>query len=63
MENNVEMTDSEHQGIGLFNEELLAKGGMSTEELIIRLDTIPFEVFQNGLKEKIENYKVENNRK
>lgn len=63
MGNNVEMTNSEHQGIDLFNEEFLAKGGMSTEELIIRLDAIPFEVFQNGLKEKIQNYKVENSRK
>lgn len=30
MGNNVEMTNSEHQGIDLFNEEFLAKGGMST---------------------------------
>jgi hypothetical protein len=27
---------------------------MSTKELIARLDAVPFEEFQNGLKEKIK---------
>lgn len=28
---------------------------MSTKELIARLDAVPFEEFQNGLKEKNQN--------
>ena len=35
--------------------EFNAKGGMSTKELIARLDAVPFGEFQNGLKEKNQN--------
>ena len=38
-------------------EEFKAKGGMSTEELISRLDAIPFEEFMDEIRERIKNYK------
>jgi len=45
MKNPFLLTESE-------SNEFNAKGGMSTKELIARLDAVPFEEFQNGLKEK-----------
>ena len=47
MKNPFLLTESE-------SNEFNAKGGMSTKELIARLDAVPFEEFQNGLKEKIK---------
>ena len=44
MKNPFLLTESE-------SNEFNAKGGMSTKELIARLDAVPFEEFQNGLKE------------
>lgn len=58
MGNNVEMTYSEHQSIDLLLEEFNVRGGMSTEDLIIRLDAVPFDVFQKALLDKIRNFKV-----
>ena len=58
MGNNVEMTYSEHRSINLLLEEFNARGGMSTEDLIIRLDAVPFDEFQKALLDKIRNFKV-----
>ena len=54
------LTESERKEVDLFMEEFKAKGGMSTEELISRLDAIPFEEFMNDMSQRIRNY---NNRK
>ena len=40
-------------------QEFESRGGMSTEDLIIRLGAVPFDDFQNGLKEKIQNFDKE----
>ena len=40
--------------VKIFEIKIMALGGMSTKELIARLDAVPFEEFQNGLKEKIK---------
>ncbi len=60
MGNEVMMSDLEHRNIDLLIAEFNARGGMSTEELMKRLDAIPCGEFQRGIKEKIQNYKVEN---
>ena len=51
------LTESERKEIDLLLEEIKVKGGMSTEELIVRLDAIPFEEFMNNLSRKIRNSK------
>lgn len=51
------LTESERKEVDLFMEEFKAKGGMSTEELISRLDAIPFEEFMDEIRERIKNYK------
>ena len=58
MKNQVLLTESESKDLELLTEEFNTRGGMSTKELIIRLNAVPFEEFQKGLKEKIQNYKV-----
>ena len=50
------LTEKEQKEINDFKEEFIAKGGMSTEELISRLNAIPFEDFMNNIKEKLRNY-------
>ena len=56
MELAVILSDSDHQAIELLIEEFNSRGGMSTEELLSRLDAVPFEEFQEELKEKIKNF-------
>lgn len=53
----VVLNESEQREVDLITEEFKAKGGMSTEELISRLDAIPFEEFMEKMSEKIRNYK------
>ena len=53
--NKLVLTESERKEIDLLLEEIKVKGGMSTEELIVRLDAIPFEEFMNNLSRKIRN--------
>ncbi len=52
----VVLTESEQKEVDLLMKEFHAKGGMSTEELISRLDAIPFEEFMNNMSERIRNY-------
>lgn len=49
------LTESERKEIDLLLEEFSAKGGMSDEELMHRLDAVPFEDFMNNLSRKIRN--------
>ena len=58
--NKLVLTESERKEIDLLLEEINAKGGMSTEELIVRLDAIPFEEFMNNLSRKIRNSNNDN---
>ena len=51
------LTESERKEVDLLLEEFNAKGGMSDEELMARLDAIPFEEFMNNLSRKIRNSK------
>ena len=53
--NKLVLTESERKEIDLLLEEFNAKGGMSDEELMARLDAIPFEEFMNNLSRKIRN--------
>jgi len=50
----VVLTESEQREVDMITEEFKARGGMSTEELISRLDAIPFEEFMNKLEKRIE---------
>lgn len=54
--NKVILTESERNQVSLIVEEFNAKGGMSTKELISRLDAIPFEDFMTNISEKIRTY-------
>ena len=56
--NKLVLTESERKEIDLLLEEFNAKGGMSDEELMARLDAIPFEEFMNNLSRKIRNSKM-----
>ena len=58
--NKLVLTESERKEIDLLLEEFNEKGGMSTEELIVRLDAIPFEEFMNNLSRKIRNSNNDN---
>ena len=51
---NVVLTESEQREVDLITKEFTAGGGMSTEELIKRLNAIPFEDFMNKLDKRIE---------
>ena len=53
----VVLTELEQREVDLITEEFNARGGMSTEELVSRLNAIPFEEFMNKMSEKIRNYK------
>ena len=55
--NQVILTESERKEANTLTEEFKTKGGMTTEELISRLNTIPFEEFMNNISEKIRIYK------
>ena len=50
----VVLTESEQREVDLITEEFKARGGMSTEELVSRLNAIPFEEFMNKLEKRIE---------
>ena len=50
----VVLTESEQREVDLITEEFKARGGMSTEELVSRLNAIPFEEFMNKLGKRIE---------
>ena len=50
----VVLTESEQREVDMITEEFKARGGMSTEELISRLNAIPFVEFMNKLDKKIE---------
>lgn len=56
------ITESERKEINSLIEEFKQKGGMSTEELISRLDAIPFEDFMNNMSKRIREYGKENNK-
>ncbi len=51
---NVVLTESEQREVDLITKEFTARGGMSTKELIKRLNAIPFEDFMNKLDKRIE---------
>ena len=53
----VVLTESEQREVDLITEEFKAKFGMDDEELMSRLNAIPFEEFMNKMSEKIRNYK------
>ena len=55
--NKVVLNESEQREVDLITEEFKARGGMYDEELISRLNAIPFEEFMNKMSEKIWNYK------
>lgn len=50
------ITESEHKEIDSLIEKFKQRGGMSTEELISRLDAIPFEDFMNNMSKRIREY-------
>lgn len=52
--NKVVLTEAEQREHDLFLEEFKAKGGMSSEELISRLNAIPFDEFMRKLEKRIE---------
>lgn len=50
----VVLTEAEQREHDLFLEEFKARGGMDDEELISRLNAIPFEKFMDKLEKRIE---------
>lgn len=50
------LTESEQNEVTMITEEFDASGGMSTEELIVRLNAITLDEFMNNMSEKIRNY-------
>ena len=50
----VVLTEAEQREHDLFLEEFKARGGMDDEELISRLNAIPFEEFMDKLEKRIE---------
>ena len=54
------LTESERKQVNLFMEEFKQSGGMSTEELIQKLNAVPLEEFINDLREEIRNYPNDN---
>lgn len=57
MKDKFTLTEEEIKEIDSLKDEFQAKGGMSTEELIERLNAIPLEEFMNNISKKILNYK------
>ena len=53
----VVLNESEQREVDLITEEFRARGGMDDEELISRLDAVPFEAFMNNMSERIRNYR------
>ena len=53
----VVLNESEQREVDLITEEFKVRGGMDDEELMTRLNAIPFEEFMNKMSEKIRNYK------
>ena len=52
----VVLNESEQRKVDLITEEFKARGGMDDEELISRLNAIPFEEFMNKLEKRIKEY-------
>lgn len=52
--NKIVLTDAEQREHDLFLEEFKARGGMSTKELMTRLNAIPFDEFMRKLEKRIE---------
>lgn len=52
----VVLSESEQREVDMIIEEFKAKGGMSTEELISRLNAIPFEEFMKNLEKRIKQF-------
>lgn len=52
--NKVELNESEQRELDLFMEEFKQSSGMTTEELISRLDAIPFDEFMKKLDKRLE---------
>ena len=50
----VVLTESEQREVDLITKEFKARGGMDDEELMSRLNAIPFEEFMNKLDKRIE---------
>lgn len=50
----VELNESVQRKVDLLTEEFKARGGMDDEELISRLNAIPFEEFMDKLEKRIE---------
>ena len=50
----VELNESEQRELDLFMEEFKQSSGMTTEELISRLDAIPFDEFMKKLDKRLE---------
>ena len=48
----VELNESEQRKVDLLTEEFKARGGMDDDELMSRLNAIPFEEFMNKMSEK-----------
>ena len=57
MMDKVVLNESEQREVDLITEEFKARGGMEDDELMSRLNAIPFEEFMNKMSEKIRNYK------
>ncbi|MDO4511366.1 MAG: hypothetical protein Q4B68_06080 [Bacteroidales bacterium] len=55
--NKVVLSESEQREVDLITEEFKVRGGMDDEELMKRLNAIPFEEFMKKMSEKIRNYK------
>lgn len=55
----VVLNESEQREVNMITEEFKARGGMDDDELMSRLNAIPFEEFMNKMSEKIQNYKIQ----
>lgn len=53
----VVLNESAQRKVDLLTEEFNARGGMDDEELMSRLNAIPFEEFMRKMSEKIRNHK------
>lgn len=51
-------SNEENAKIEAFKKEFQERGGMSTEEMIQRLDAIPLEQFIENLRQNIREYKI-----
>lgn len=53
MKEKLVLSEAEKKELDLFLEDFDKKGGMTTEELIQRLNAIPFEEFIDNLRKKV----------